>query len=202
MHYKEIVKDQNIRNLFLLLIKSGGIIYGGAVGDLFRNEEYSPIDFDVYYSHKSLLAENVFKHKHGKLINSVAVDEFIGQMAGLGKHIVWDSVSDYECYNEENNVRIINLLPNLTATIHLVSSAEIYCDNLPTEDLSFLDFDVNSLYIDSNGEFQSTLGKDKFKSIIDSIKNNRCKLMRSDVDSYRIEYFLKKGFDCDSLAFL
>lgn len=203
MNIFDILPDPRLVDLFRAILESGGVIHGGCIRDLIRYGNFQVRDVDIYYdssliqktiSYNSETINNLtnlikskpsFQHiDYFRLINSpintdydVKVDQFeLGiPCTGYRQH-----------YDLEEEVIVIDLIFRKGSF----------------ESRNNLDFDINSLYVLPDGTISSLLGADKVSTVISNIRNRKCRLMRSDVLSDRINHMLDKGYQCNLILFL
>lgn len=193
MNIKDITDDVSYE-LFQTLLKSGGVIHGGCLRDLIAGKEYN--DIDMYFSR---LSPEFPKVKYA----DDRIDILLDWIASLIKqkdnwnnieHAWADKPLDHYGGDFDSCYMVITK-PNFKTAINIL----FHNDDLDID--AFLDFDINSLYLLPDGTICSYLGADAVESIVKNIRNNKCKLLRSDVSDDRIDHILEKGFKCDLLVF-
>jgi hypothetical protein len=211
MYYQNSLFDSRVIRFFDSIIKSGGIIFGGVVRDFFGAgscTDFDPKDVDIFYPYQSPLSvkSNYRLFDYASVYNfKEMIREGCKESFGDEKPFRFNWLQGLRPKYDliETSIQVIDLTYK-PITLHLSRNEYSKCnkDILPTSNLDFLDFDINSLYIDYNGHIKSTLGEDNLLKVISNIKQHRCKLMRPNVPEERIRYMLNKGFRCSLVPFL
>lgn len=169
-----------------VIIETGGIIYGGAVRDLIRNK--SPRDIDVFYSPSSKVGHPLDMEFFLTALNT-KFPTFVNAWMDA-------PLDDYGQTYEETTVEIWReelgwIDREHDYQIHLVSGKK---EEIPTQDQKFLDFDINSLYIDRDGSIKCAIKNECPSRIIKRIQNGKCKSMRNNISIRRLHRVLKMNF--------
>lgn len=203
MNIFDILPDPRLVDLFRAILESGGVIYGGCLRDLIRYGTFRVKDVDVYYdsfsTKKSVIFNPEIINNLTRLIKSKDSFHHIDHL-----HWIDSPVDDYR-----NRVDQFELgVPCKGYPEHHYLDEEVIVLDLMFREgrfetlNSFLDFDINSLYILPDGNISSLLGNDKVDSIISNIRSRKCRIMRSGVLSNRINHILDKGYKCNLTLFL
>lgn len=203
MNIFDILPDPRLVDLFRAILESGGVIHGGCLRDLIRYGSFRVEDVDIYYD-SSLIKKSIIFNP--EIINNLT--RFIKLTPSFNHidHLHWiDSPPD------DRGIRIDQFelgVPCKGYPEHYYLDEEVIVLDLIFREGSFetksnlLDFDINSLYILPDGDISSSLGSDKVSSIIYNIRNSKCRIMRSDINSQRINHLLRKGYKCNLTLFL
>ncbi len=205
LHFDNFKTNSVNDNIINKLLDSGGIIYGGYLRDIISNKNHS--DIDVYFPYYSIFGKFITEHYYD--LHSYDSIRFfyegimhnIGMFSwGKGIHTKQNKtiyknklfVEKYSAiklpvYNSLNKIEYVNIISPISSQ-----------DMVPTADFNFLDFDINTLYLEKDRILKSTINDTV--DVINNIKNKKCKIMRSDVDKDRIIHILNKGYVCPRLA--
>jgi len=203
MNIKDHIKDPMLLGLFDVILKSEGTIHGGCLRDIFMGGSYTPKDIDIYYNNQSRIAKK-----------SRCNEDFVRSFMGIfhkhplfkGMHLHWldEPLDDYSIGFEHCELGISHtndVDDKYNCYPYILDCLSGGLDSLK-EDNYFLDFDINSLYLEPDGIINSFIGKEKVPQIVENIRSRKCRLMRSDVDDDRITHILDKGFKCNLVPFL
>lgn len=206
MNIFDILPDPRLVDLFRAIIESGGVIHGGCIRDLIRYGVFQSKDIDVY------LELNCSESKKSRF-NSETINyltDFIKSKPSFEQvdrlHWIESPTDDYSYRADKFEVGVP--CQGFRKPLHYHKDEEvivldIMCPRKKFQTINtYLDFDINSLYIMPDGTINSYLGIDKVPSVISNIRNTKCRLMRSDLDDLRIRHILEKGYKCNLTLFL
>lgn len=207
MNVYDLLPDPRLAELFQALLESGGVIHGGCLRDLIRdNVHYHFHDIDTYYDNESKLANQV------TVFNSSVIkplEKYIKAKPSFKNidRLTWiDAPLDdygYEIDKIELGVPCKGYKHRAYREEYPMIEIDImYRKKKFTAKNNFLDFDINSLYLLPDGTISSSLGHDKVDKVVSNIKEGKCRLMRSDVPDWRIEHILSKGYKSNLVIFL
>lgn len=205
MNIYDILPDPRLVDLFRAILESGGIIHGGCLRDLIRHGIFQSKDIDIYYD---LDCGDTRRSKfNSETVNYLT--DFIKKKPSFQNvdrlHWIEYPIDDYHRLDKfEVGVPCEGFRKPLHYHINEeVIVLDLMCQkNKFTTTNTFLDFDINSLYILIDGTITSYLGEEKVPTIISNIRNGKCRLMRSDLDDARINHILEKGYKCNLTLFL
>lgn len=203
MNIFDILPDPRLVDLFRAILESGGVIYGGCIRDLIRYGTFQVRDVDIYYDSSLIKKSVVFNPEIVNNLTRHIKSKYCFQNID---HLHWiDSpVDDYNDRVDQFELGV----PCKGYPEHHYLDEEVIVLDLIFREGNFettrknLDFDINSLYILPDGDINSSLGSDKVTSIISNIRSGKCRIMRSDVDSQRINHILRKNYTCNLTLFL
>lgn len=203
MNIFDILPDPRLVDLFRAILESGGVIYGGCIRDLIRRGTFKVIDVDIYYDSSAIKKSVIF---NPEIVNNLTRHIKSKLSFNHIDHLHWiDShVDDYLDRVDQFELG----LPCKGYPEHHYLDEEVIVLDLMFRDgkfetlSSFLDFDINSLYILPDGDISSSLGDDKVGAVISNIRSNKCRIMRSDLSNQRINRILEKGYKCNLTLFL
>lgn len=195
MNIYDILPDARLVDLFRAIIESGGVIHGGCIRDLIRYGTFQSKDVDIYYD--SSIFNKLIVDNLTKLIKSKPSFHRIDHL-----HWIVKAIDEHESLLDklELGLPVKGFRKNSYLDKEAIVLDLIFREGkFSSKDL---DFDINSLYILPDGTISSSLGDDKVKTIISNIRNNKCRIMRSDVANRRINHILEKGYKCNLTSFL
>ena len=207
MKVYDILPDPRLAELFEALLESGGVIHGGCLRDLIRDNVYYKFhDIDVYYDHESKLAQQVTVFNSSIIKHLEAYIKLKPSFKNIDRLTWIDSPLDdygYEIDKIELGVPCEGYKHQAYREEYPMVGVDLmYRKKKFTAKNNFLDFDINSLYLLPDGTISSSLGSDKVEKVISNIKEGKCRIMRSDLPDWRITHILDKGYTCNLTAFL
>jgi hypothetical protein len=203
MNIFDILPDPRLVDLFRAILESGGVIYGGCIRDLIRYGSFQVTDVDVYYDSSLIKKSVVF---NPEIVNNLTRHIKSKPSFNHIDHLHWID-SPVDDYNDRVDQFELGVPCRGYPEHHYLDEEVIVLDlmfrdgNFETLN-SFLDFDVNSLYILPDGDISSSLGVAKVNAIISNIRSGKFRIMRSDVPACRINHILYKNYKCNLTLFL
>ncbi len=180
MNIFELVTCPETKKLICYTVSTGGIIYGGFVRDMVAGKgkpgRYKDID--------------IFYHKDNPNFN---ISLFSVGLKPKLKSFWYDKYS-LRTYRSNVDSYLVHTGTNQKEfKLNFVKNFNHSEDILPTANLDFLDFDINTLYLGKKGEILCTLGPPE--PIISNIYNKQCSIINKNISRNRLYKFTReKGY--------